>query len=89
MRSAERYWFNENLLRLAIGGRTVNIANAVIKIIDAYVDAKRDAFESFITACTKTQQVQKNDPVAIQQFIADLLKPNVDARVFEIVSLQS
>ena len=86
LRNNERYWINENLLRLTIAGNTVNIASAVIRIIDAYVEAKRDAFETFITACQQLQEVQKDDPIAVHRFISDLLKPNVDARVFEIVS---
>lgn len=81
-----RYWLNENLLKVSIGNTVNNIAPAIIKIIDAYVEAKRDAFESFLTACQGMQQMQKEKPAKVKVFIADLLKPNVDARVFEIVS---
>ncbi len=36
-----RYWINENLLRVAVGENTYNLAKAVIVIIDRYVETKR------------------------------------------------
>jgi len=47
------YWFNERLLIVDLGTKKVNIAKAVIKIIDAYAAAKRSALESFILDCEK------------------------------------
>lgn len=84
--STNRYWINENLLLVEVAGRKYNIAPALIKIIDAYVAAKRDAFETFITACEKLQALKAADAAKVQEFIKNLLQPNVDARVFEIVS---
>lgn len=88
MRDAETktYWINENLLRISIGESEYNIAESVIKIIDAYIHAKRDAFESFITTCNEMNGMKTDDPTKVRTFIEGLLKPNVDARVFEIVS---
>jgi hypothetical protein len=84
--TTNRYWINENLLRVKFGKESHNIAAVIIKIIDAYVGAKRDAFEGFIQACQKMQEMQKATPDTVQMFVADLLLPNVDARIFEIVS---
>lgn len=84
--ATNRYWINEHLLKVKVGKETLNIAPVVIKIIDSYVAAKRDAFESFLDACQKMQQLQKASPTKVEAFVADLLQPNVDARIFEIVS---
>ena len=84
--ATRRYWINENLLKVRSGTRSFNIANAVIAIIDAYVAAKRDAFEGFIAQCEQIQKLSKKDTDEARTFIASLLKPNVDARVFEITS---
>lgn len=81
-----RYWFNENLLRFVVAGKAVSIAQSVIRIINAYIAAKRDAFKGFISACRKIQKLQAEGADVARKFIVDLLKPNVDARVFEIVS---
>jgi len=88
MRDAETktYWINENLLRISIGESELNIADSVIKIIDAYIHARRDAFEGFIATCNKMNGFKADDPEKVLTFISGLLKPNVDARIFEIVS---
>lgn len=82
----QRYWINEALLEVASGGTVVNIAQAVIEIVDAYVDAKRSAFESFLGACRSLSEVSADKPEEVTRFVTDQLQPNVDARVFEIVS---
>jgi len=84
--ATKKYWINENLLRVKIGESAYNIAKSVIKIIDAYVRAKLDAFESFITTCNEMNGMKTDDPKNVRAFIEGLLKPNIDARVFEIVS---
>lgn len=81
-----RYWFNENLLKLSIDGLSFNIAKSVIEIIDAYVAAKQDSFKRFITHCEMLQNIGEQDASQIYKFILELLAPNVDARLFEIVS---
>lgn len=88
LRNAEtnRYWFNENLLRVTVGGKIYSLAAAVLKIIDAYVAARRDAFEAFISTCEEIQKPKKDDPAEIRDFVSGLLRPTADARVFEISS---
>lgn len=88
VRDAEtnRYWFNEQLLLVEVDAAPVNIAHCVIEIIDAYVDAKREAFDEFIADCELLRSIASEEPDQIRSFINDLLRPNVDARLFEIVS---
>lgn len=78
-----RYWFNENLLKVKINQNEHNIAETVIHIIDAYVEAKRDSFEKFIQICKDAQGLTE---VQVREFIKQMVAPNVDARIFEIVS---
>ena len=35
-----QYWINEHLLKVEVGGQEYNLAKAIIRIVDAYVDAK-------------------------------------------------
>ena len=81
-----RYWINENLLKIQIGAETFNIARAVINIIDEYIRAKRDSFESFIQTCEELKTIEEKNDKSVEKFIVDLLAPNIDARLFEIVS---
>ncbi|HOA10597.1 MAG TPA: restriction endonuclease [Tenuifilaceae bacterium] len=81
-----RYWINENLLRIKVGKTTFNIAKAIIEIIDEYVKSKQDAFQRFVKSCEELQKIGKTSPEKIEEFILGLLAPNVDARLFEIVS---
>ncbi|MDR2121262.1 MAG: hypothetical protein LBP64_10395 [Tannerella sp.] len=52
-----RYWINENLLKIAIGKKTFNIAKTVIAIIDDYVHTKQDAFQRFVKSCEELQEI--------------------------------
>lgn len=81
-----RYWINENLLKIKIGRRNYNIAKSIIDIIDEYAQTKRDAFERFIKSCEGLQKIENEEPEQIKDFILNLIAPNVDARLFEIVS---
>lgn len=81
-----RYWINENLLKVKAGKNEFNLASAIIEIIDAYTRTKQDAFQRFIKACEELQQIESSKPEKVIEFISGLLAPNVDARLFEIVS---
>ncbi|MEG4483681.1 restriction endonuclease [Microcoleus sp. D2_18a_B4] len=83
LRKNNRYWFNQNLLKVKINENEHNIAETVIHIIDAYVEAKRDSFEKFIQTCKDAQRLTE---VQVREFIKQMVAPNVDARFFEIVS---
>lgn len=81
-----RYWINENLLKVIIGKETFNISQVIIEIIDEYIKTKKDSFEKFIQACLELQEIESKKPEEVESFIMGLLAPNVDARLFEIVS---
>ncbi|CAD5938082.1 hypothetical protein NO976_01795 [Planktothrix agardhii] len=81
-----KYWINENLLKCSIDNSQINIAEAIKDIIDAYIAARGQAFNNFMIYCQQMIDIQKQDPSQAVKFIKDLLKPNIDARVFEIVS---
>jgi len=83
VRTDNRYWFNEHLLRIDIDGTEFNLAKAIIEVVDAYIEAKRDAFEKFIQFCETARNLSEEKVI---DFIASLLEPTVDARIFEIVS---
>lgn len=81
-----RYWVNDSLLWIEINEKQYNIAEAVIAIVDEYVKTKQDSFVRFINQCQQMQTVGSKDKQVIKIFILGLLAPNVDARLFEIVS---
>jgi hypothetical protein len=81
-----RYWINENLLRVQTGGRSYNIAATVIAIIDQYIAVKQDALRQFIETCQRLMQISSEETGAADAFINSLLSPHVDARIFEITS---
>jgi hypothetical protein len=70
----QRYWIQEDLLTVSVRGksgtkRDLNIARAVIEIIDAYVAAKRQAFESFIESCREIPALPVTDEKSAIAFI--------------------
>ena len=69
-----------------IGSTRFNLAKAIKEIIDEYVKSKKSAFEEFVTYCNQIISLNQKDHIPATNFIKSLLKPNVDARVFEIVS---
>jgi hypothetical protein len=81
-----RYWFNEKLLTCRIGKRKHNIARMIVEIIDRYVTAKKAAFSRFIAACENLRSLRPSRRDDVVRFIEGLLAPNVDARLFEVVS---
>ncbi len=83
----QKYWINESLLVVEVSGRKFNTARAIIEIIDEYVRTKRHSFEQFIQDCeTLKRAAKKKDDTSIVAYIRDLLAPEKDARIFEIVS---
>lgn len=81
-----RYWVNDRLLWIDVNNKHYNLAEAVIAIVDEYIKTKQDSFARFINQCQQMQQVGSKDKEGIKAFIIGLLAPNVDARLFEIVS---
>jgi hypothetical protein len=81
-----RYWINENLLKIPVGKATVNIARILIVIINCYIEVKQQAFLSFIETGQQLKHLSQQDEHIISDFIHNMLSPNTDARMFEIVS---
>lgn len=81
-----RYWINENLLKIKIENKNINLATAIIEVIDEYIRTKQDAFQRFVKSCEDLQKIGTTTPEKVEEFILSLLAPNVDARLFEIVS---
>lgn len=82
----QRYWFNENYLKIKVGDKVYNIAEDIMRIIEHYVEVKQGTFKQFIDQCEKLQSIDADDTAEVTDFIMSLLAPNVDARLFEIVS---
>ena len=84
IRDAEsnRYWINEKLI---ISG-SINLAQSIKDIIEAYIKARQSAFSEFMDYCQKIINIQEDSPEKAIEFIKGLFRPNVDARVFEIAS---
>lgn len=82
----QRYWFNENYLKVKIVRKHINIATDIINIINRYIAIKQSSFEQFIERCELLQDIKNKSNNEITDFIISLLAPNVDARFFEIVS---
>ncbi|MFC1548030.1 restriction endonuclease [Candidatus Neomarinimicrobiota bacterium] len=82
----QRYWINEELLNISIGNKQYNIAEAIIDIIDEYIRSKQSAFQKFIDTCEQLRRIEGTDFDTSIEFILSLIAPNVDARIFEIVS---
>jgi hypothetical protein len=71
---------------MKVNGEDINLASAVILIIDEYVKTKRDSFKTFIESCGRLQAIGIESPETVKEFIDSLLATNIDARLFEIVS---
>lgn len=89
--ATQRYWVQEDLLLVTIRDkrghdRTFNIAQAILAIIDSYVATKKAAFEEFLDTCRKIAELAHSETAQAAEFVRQQLQPNVDARVFEIVS---
>lgn len=84
--TTNRYWINENLIKIKIDNQTINIAESVRDIIDAYIQARMNSFNEFMIYCQKLMEIQEESSETAIEFIRSLLKPNIDARIFEIVS---
>jgi hypothetical protein len=81
-----RYWINKNLIVIKYNNKEYDLSKTIIKILDSYINVKRDAFEHFINTCEELQKMDNQDNDKKFNFIINLLNHNVDARLFEIVS---
>jgi len=88
--AAQRYWIAEPLLHVTVmqNGQetTITIAKAVIDIINTYIETKRSAFKTFLATCKQIAALPQSDTASAIAFIKSQLQPEIDARIFEIVS---
>jgi hypothetical protein len=89
--TSQRYWIQEDLLLVTVRRNDgqdyiYNIAKAILEIIDVYVATKKAAFEDFLETCRQMAALGEQNPTQALIFLEKQLQPNVDARVFEIVS---
>lgn len=84
--TTKRYWINENYLIINVGKKKINIAEDIIQIIDDYIKVKQENLNQFIVQCETLQNLEDENGAEVEEFILSLLAPNVDARLFEIVS---
>lgn len=87
----QRYWLQEDLIEVEVRGvdgkkHKYNLAQTILEIIDAYIATKKEAFEGFIETCRQISELADKDVKTAVDFIVQQLQPNVDARIFEIVS---
>jgi hypothetical protein len=82
--ATKKYWINENLLVVQVNSNRYNLAKAIIEIIQTYATLRTQKFESFFGECLKLREKPVKDQ--INKFVTSQLMPNVDARIFEIVS---
>lgn len=81
-----RYWINENLLKIYIGEQKLNLSRVILKVIEEYIKTKRSSFEAFVHTCEQLKTITDETDETSEEFIISLLAPNIDARLFEIVS---
>lgn len=88
LRDAEtnRYCINELLIQSSINKRHINIALSIKEIIEAYIETRQSHFSNFIRDCEELVAITNKSPDKAIEFIIQLLNPNVDARIFEIVT---
>ena len=77
-----KYWINEEILIV----EGINIAPVILKIIDQYIALKSENFTSFFAECLHFSDNVSQNPEEAKNFVLDQLAPDVDARIFEIVS---
>ena len=83
-KQSKRYWINEKLLLVECNDSEINIAGLVLKIINRYIELKRQGFELFFHELQELNSKQNHEKIF--DFIRKQLNPEVDARIFEIIS---
>ena len=84
--TSNRYWISEKLITINMQGQIFDVSQSIMRIIEEYVNTRMASFNSFMTECNNLLKIKDKDTDSAINFIKELLRPNVDARVFEIVS---
>ncbi len=83
---SNRYWINEGLLSVEVDDQNFNTAREILRIIESYVRVRMSSFDSFVGEFKALLELDEKEYDTAVGFIRGLLRPNVDARIFEIVS---
>lgn len=82
----KKYRINENLLIVSTPLNKFNLAEVIIEIINKYMELKIEGFQLFFSKLEGIKSSYHENPTAAKTFILNALSPEVDARIFEIVS---
>lgn len=82
--ASKRYWINENLLFVEVHSKKYNLAKTVIEIINQYSVLRTTKFNTFFENCIELKNNYDKDKII--ELVKSQLLPNIDARIFEIVS---
>lgn len=81
-----RYWIKESLLIVRMNKKLFNIAESILEIIDAYADTMINELREIMNYCKKIIAIKNQPQEELAEFVIGLLKPDIDSRIFEIVS---
>lgn len=82
--STKRYWVNEKLLFVEIENKKINVASAIMAIIDEYISLKESRYKEIIVFCNKYEKTKNLTDAC--NFIDNMLSEKADARLFEVVA---
>lgn len=84
----KKYWIEDKLLLLNYKGTTINLSESILDIVNNYVDAVSAGLTNLINTIKelKTEFEKNNDANPVINFIVSQLRPEIDARTFEIVA---
>jgi len=71
---SSRYWINQNLLKVTVANKEYDISRTIVSIINLYMSAKRDAFESFISTCEELQKIHREERDSALRAFSDALE---------------
>ncbi len=60
--NSNRYWINENLLKIEVNKQEFNISKSIVEIIDDYIASKQNALQKFIAVCEELQYIEQEKP---------------------------
>lgn len=82
----KRYWINEKLLLIPTSKGIINISSSIIEVINKYMELKIEDFQAFFNNLESIKNSYNININEAKLFILNSLQPEVDARIFEIVS---
>jgi len=81
--STKRYWINEKLLFVEEENKKINVASAIMAIVDEYISLKESRYKEIIAVCKRYEKARNVADACV--FIENMLSEKADARLFEVV----